>query len=315
MNIGSPKLNQWLATYFPVMTLSVASSDASNRCYFRLKYDNKSCIVMDSSQELATLKQFITVHTILSESDIYVPKILYQATELGFLVLEDLGNITFLMALKQGNVLTLYQHSIDILIQLQQIKTAVIPDYDANILQREMSLFPEWYLQKHHKILLNSVEKNQLKQCFLFLSQKILQQPKVLVHRDYHSRNIMQNTGQKLALIDFQDALVGSYVYDLCSLLKDAYYQLPHHLLARLLEYYYQQSSSNIPFKQYLEDFELISIQRQLKVLGIFTRLSLRDSKTQYLTNIPLVEQYLLPILAKYPALTFVHQLLLKTSV
>lgn len=316
-------LNNWLTGLFTNFDINITSNDASNRQYFRLTYPthhnyNHSYIVMDSSKELSSLKQFVLVHNLLNNHQIYVPKIHHQSLELGFLVLEDLGDKTFWQALDKKNTLSAYQNAIDDLLKLQQIPSQSLnelSEYDAPILKREIQLFPDWYLDKYHKISLNNTQLTALNTEFEYLIDHIIIQPKVLVHRDYHSRNIMCTPDDKLAIIDFQDAIIGAYTYDICSLLKDAYYQLNPNELSQLLNYYqsqYDLSINGVPTntQQFEFDFDMSAIQRQLKVLGIFARLSIHNNKHQYLTNLPLVAQYLLDTLKKYPQLATIRQLL-----
>lgn len=303
MIYGSKALLTWLATQFKTPVLTPASTDASNRFYYRLTDNNITYIVMDSSQEKTALSQFLVVQNLLKSHNIAVPKVFNQNTDLGFLVLEDLGTTDLLSFIKTSNSTKIYQTIIDVLLDLQKIPLAQclhIPYYTPEILAREIQLFPEWFL----------TQDIDLSNEFNWLITQINQQAKTLTHRDYHSRNIMLDANNKPALIDFQDALIGSYVYDLCSLLKDAYYQLPKAILLDLLKYYHQHCAIEILFKDFIRDFELISIQRQLKVLGIFTRLSVRDSKHQYLDDIVLVKTYLLDTLPNYPELSAVYQTL-----
>ena len=310
----SDNLRHWLSQYFTQPELIPASSDASTRQYFRLTDQHQTLIVMDSSQDKQALKKFIQVASLLGKHRIKVPNIYHQSLKLGYLVLEDLGNQTFLTLInQQANIQTAYQKAIDILIALQNIQSKLclsLPSYEADLLMTEMQLFPQWYLRQYHQLTLSTAQKKALNHCFEILINHISQQPQVFVHRDYHSRNIMCPPDNRLVLIDFQDAIIGSYTYDLCSLLKDAYYQLPPESLEALLDYYYQQSPIKVTRQTYRQDFEITSIQRQLKVLGIFARLYLRDNKQQYLKYLPRVKHYLLQTLKKFPSLAPIYSLL-----
>ncbi len=310
------KLKTWLTTLFKNFTITTNIADASFRKYFRIKdnTNNKQYIVMDSSYELDSFNNFLTVHKILTNNNISVPKIYYQNLKLAYLVLEDLGNISLLDSKNNLGIITIkhYYTAIDNLIKIQNINLAKIANhkqYDSTLLMLEANLFKNWYLEKLKLVKLTNLQKITLNTELELLITNILKQKQVFTHRDYHSRNIMLSNKSQV-LIDFQDAIIGSYLYDLCSLLADAYYKLSDDYLAALLLYYYKKAKLGIDYEQYLIDFKNIAIQRQLKVLGIFARLSIRDNKHQYLGNIPLVRKYLLANLDNYLQLNTIKQLL-----
>ncbi|SMN02447.1 COG3178: Predicted phosphotransferase related to Ser/Thr protein kinases [uncultured Candidatus Thioglobus sp.] len=155
-----------------------------------------------------------------------------------------------------------------------------------------MQLLIDWYLPKN--------THSELQSIFQMLSDNALNSKQVFVHRDYHARNLML-VQDKITVIDFQDALIGSQTYDLCSLLKDAYIQLSTDELQTLLHYYYDNAKVSGRFSEFERQFELMGLQRHLKILGIFKRLSIRDNKHQYLNDIPLVKKYALQMADKYP--------------
>ncbi|WP_019673543.1 aminoglycoside phosphotransferase family protein [Psychrobacter lutiphocae] len=281
--------------------LSVAHSDL-----------DPSYIVMDAPPQLESIESFIRIDELMA-AKINVPTLLAKDIEQGFLVLQDFGSVEFahLIAdakIKQdtGRIDELYHWAIDSLLQLQSLSIATakdefaVPDYDAATLQREMDLFSEWFLPYIDAPL--SVDEQQLWQQFCDgLIELLLQQPQVVVHRDYHSRNLMldQYHPQQLGVIDFQDALIGSYTYDLVSLVRDAYVNWSEVQVASWIEYYWQQRrqlglEAAETLSTFINDVNLMGIQRHLKVLGIFIRLAQRDGKTRYLADIPKVWRDLL---------------------
>jgi aminoglycoside/choline kinase family phosphotransferase len=185
------------------------------------------------------------------------------------------------------------------------VKKDFCPSYTNKILFDEMVLFIEWYLKKYKKIELSNKEYEDLVTCFEEISKKVFSQEKFFVHRDYHSRNLMIQKSNNPGILDFQDALVGPITYDLVSLLKDAYIEWDEEIVLDHLVRYWEKAKSNnlitnLEFSNFYKDFECMGIQRHLKILGIFARLSIRDKKNQYLENIPLVEKYLMDATERY---------------
>ena len=291
-------LEDWLEAFFSDanFVISKASDDASFRRYFRIERDNASFIAMDAPPEKEDCQAFVDIAKLLIAHQVHAPKIVGENLAQGFLLLEDLGDTTLLAQLQQQPDLGLYQRAIDALIDLQAIKQAEVPSYDAKRLQDELSLLLDWYLPK----TLDTQTSRALQQLFDVLIDNALKSPQVLVHRDYHSRNLMVLPEDELGVIDFQDAVIGADTYDLVSLLKDAYLELSHTDRGQLLEYYYQQAKVQTPWAQFERQFDLMGLQRHLKVLGIFKRLSVRDGKHQYLDDIPLVRRYALQTAEKY---------------
>ncbi len=302
-------LEDWLENFFDDAnyTLSKASDDASFRRYFRIERSNLSFIAMDAPPEKENSKLFVKIAELLRNNNIHAPKIIDKDLGQGFLLIEDLGNTTFLQALNKKNKLDLYKSATDELIKIQaiELKNQELNQYDESLLKTELALIIEWYLPKN-------IEQdliNQLNQLFDQLVKNSLNSPQVFVHRDYHCRNLMI-TNKTISVIDFQDAVVGSNSYDLVSLLKDAYIELNSSEVQTLLTYFYQQADIQTTFSEFEKQFDLMGLQRHLKILGIFKRLSVRDNKHQYLDNIPLVEKYVLQVADKYPQLSFLKDIL-----
>lgn len=303
------QLKDWLEIFFDDanFTLSKASDDASFRRYFRIERSNLSFIAMDAPPEKENSKLFVDIAKLLRNHHVHAPKIIDTNLDQGFLLIEDLGNTTFLQALNNKTDLNLYKLAINELIKIQQIDLKDYPlnQYDQTLLNTELNLLIDWYFPKN----INQQSLINLQVLFDQLIQNSLNSPQVFVHRDYHARNLMI-TNKKITIIDFQDAVVGSNTYDLVSLLKDAYFELSSFEIKILLEYYYQQAKINTSFDEFEKQFDLMGLQRHLKILGIFKRLSLRDGKNQYLDDIPLVKKYALQMADKYSEFAFLKKLL-----
>ena len=296
-------LQNWLEALKPrwqldLATLAPASADASFRRYFRIDSQNPdfgSLIIMDAPPQHEPLNTFIQVDLLLAEAGLNVPQILEQNLVEGFLLLNDLGNKTYLSELNENTADHLYQAATTALIKMQLAsKPNVLPNYDAPLLQRELDLFPEWYLGKHLGIKLNTSQDLQLKQAFELIIQNNLAQAKVYVHRDYHSRNLMVTEKNNPGVLDFQDAVYGPITYDASSLWRDAYIAWPEEKIIDWVIKFWEQgrrAGLDMPtdFGQFYRDFEWMGLQRHLKVLGIFARLFHRDGKDGYLKDIPLV--------------------------
>lgn len=302
-------LEQWLKDQFPArpFTLQPASADASFRRYFRASFDDQTVIVMDAPPQHEDCAPFLRVAEILAATGVHVPEILAQNQALGFLLLSDLGNTTFLHALNDRieSAHQLYSEATDALVKMQLSHQAdSLPVYDDVLLQKELDLFPDWYIAKHLQADLTEKQQAALRTVFSRILQNNLAQPKVLVHRDYHSRNLMV-TSPNPGIIDFQDAVHGPITYDLVSLLKDAYVHWDEErILDWAIRYWEKARKARLPvstdFAEFYRDFEWMGVQRHLKVLGIFARLNYRDGKAAYLNDMPLVMHYLRKACERY---------------
>lgn len=306
------QLTEWLSALpanlgIETASLSVASADASFRRYFRVQAGESHLIVMDAPPSHEDCKPFIHVAELFGRA-VNVPKILAQDLAQGFLLLSDLGNTTFLAALEQDNrqANVLYKDALNALVRLQKSSTTnELPLYDRERLLNEMLLFPQWYLGVHKNFTLDDKQTAQLTQVFNVLLENNLAQAQVWVHRDYHSRNLMQVGTDNPGILDFQDALYGPITYDLVSLLRDAYIEWPEAQQIDWLARYWEvarKEGLNVPtaFDVFYKDFEYMALQRHLKVLGIFARLYHRDGKSGYLKDLPLVLKYTRQVAARY---------------
>ena len=307
-------LHNWLKALQPswqldLDTLAPASADASFRRYFRIESQNPdfgTLIIMDAPPQHEPLDAFIQVELLLSEAGLNVPKILEQNVSEGFLLLNDLGNATYLADLNDQTANHLYQDATHALIQMQLAsKPNVLPNYDEALLQRELDLFPEWYLKKHLNIQLTNLQQEQINTSFELIIANNLAQAKVYVHRDYHSRNLMVTAINNPGVLDFQDAVYGPITYDASSLWRDAYIAWPEErVIDWVIKFWEQGRKAGLPmtedFGQFYRDFEWMGLQRHLKVLGIFARLFHRDGKNGYLKDIPLVLEYAIATANRY---------------
>jgi N-acetylmuramate 1-kinase len=306
-------LENWLKAQLPDKdyTLSPASSDASFRRYFRLVFDGGTLIAMDAPPQQEDCGPFLHVAGLFAEAGAHVPAIVAQDVAQGFLLLSDLGSTTYLQALNDGSegpahlADQLYGDAIAAVLKIQLAsRPGVLPNYDEALLLRELHLFPDWYLARHLQISLSASQKAELDGIFQLIVRNNLAQPRVFVHRDYHSRNLMV-TSPNPGILDFQDAVFGPITYDPVSLFKDAYICWDEErVLDWLIRYWEQARKLGLPvasdFSDFYRDFEWMGIQRHLKVLGIFARLNYRDGKRVYLGNIPLVEDYLRKACERY---------------
>ena len=290
-------------------TLAPASADASFRRYFRIASKNAdfgTLIIMDAPPQHEPLDAFIKVDYLLLNAGLNVPKILDQNITEGFLLLNDLGNKTYLAELNDRTADHLYQDATNALIKMQLAsKPDILPNYDEALLKRELDLFPEWYLNKHLQIDLNEQQQAQLKKSFDLIIENNLAQAKVYVHRDYHSRNLMVTEINNPGVLDFQDAVYGPITYDASSLWRDAYIAWPEErVIDWVIKFWEQGRKAGLPmpedFGQFYRDFEWMGLQRHLKVLGIFARLFHRDGKDGYLKDIPLVLEYAIACANRY---------------
>ena len=284
-----------------------ASSDASFRRYFRVKHTSGCDVVMDAPPDKENIASFIRNTALLHKAEIHVPAIFQQNLEQGFLLLEDLGCLCYLDCLQDGNADGLYHAALDSLFKLQSsidIKTCGLPAYDRDLLQRELGIFHEWFLEKRLGIVLPVAIREELDACLI---ASALQQPSVVVHRDFHSRNLMVLPEDSPGVIDFQDAVVGPITYDLVSLLRDCYIHWPKQRVYEWENFYYHRlieaKMLDVSFARFNRWFDLMGLQRHLKAVGIFSRLDLRDDKSGYLADIPLTMGYIEDVCSGYAEL------------
>jgi aminoglycoside/choline kinase family phosphotransferase len=250
----------------------------------------------------------VDIAFLLAKSGINVPKIYAEDLERGFLLLNDLGNKTYLDVIDGKNADALFSDALQALLAFQQLPmVAPLPSYDVALLRRELELFPEWYVKRELAVEFDSTQQQQWQQISDLLIDSALAQPKVLVHRDYMPRNLMLSEPNP-GVLDFQDAVYGPVTYDVTCLFKDAFLSWPEERVRGWLENYWQQASAlNIPvqsnFEEFLRASDLMGVQRHLKVIGIFARICHRDGKPRYLADVPRFFSYIEAVIARRPEL------------
>jgi N-acetylmuramate 1-kinase len=309
----SPDLLPWACSELGVEqdqtseNLVVVAGDASNRRYFRLEINSNSYILAEAPPATEKNSAFVAVRQILATAGVRVPEIHAVDFARGFLLLEDLGDRPLYFELSDASVDHHYQEAFGLLraVAAVDVSGVELPVYNNELLGEELDRFPEWFVEALLGHTLSGGELQLFTDLSALLLDNALEQPRVLVHRDFHSRNLMLLPKDELAVIDFQDAVVGPLTYDLVSLLRDCYIRWPadgvrQWALGHLASMQGQGQLLDIEETQFLRWFDGMGLQRHLKVLGTFARLSLRDNKPTYLQDLPLVIQYVDEILARY---------------
>ena len=320
------QLGQWLEQTLPGVrySLASASADASFRQYFRVTFPDgnlpplakgrTSLIVMDAPPKQEDCRPWLAIARLFGAAGVHVPEILAEDPEQGFLLMSDLGNDTYLSRLSAPDCTPhtsahLYADAIGALIAIQAAsRPGVLPEYSDELLRLELMRFPDWYITRHKGITLSDEDMNALMNVFDKIIAVNLAEPKVFVHRDYHSRNLMvipEGEGQNPGIIDFQDAVYGPITYDLVSLFKDVYIEWEEDFTLDMLARYWEMArKSGLPvrddFADFYRDYEWMGVQRHVKIAGIFARLCHRDGKDGYLSNLPLLMRYLRKVCVRY---------------
>jgi hypothetical protein len=281
--------------------------------------EDNTLIVMDAPPDKEDSGPFVKVATIMADIGLNVPLIKHSNLAQGFLVLSDLGSKQYLSALNEANVEQLYGDALRALLTLQAKgpKDGELPPYDHALLMREMELFREWYVKTHLQLSLSPSEEKMLTDIFERLAESALEQPKVCVHRDYHSRNLMLTAVNNPGILDFQDAVIGPVTYDLVSLLRDCYIAWPKQQVeAWALNYLQQAADAGVIDERdegrLLQWFDWMGVQRHLKATGIFARLNHRDGKPGYLQDIPRTLSYVVDVSSRYQELQPLNDFLLR---
>lgn len=295
------KLEEWLESIGCDGELEPVAADASFRKYYRLKSSMHSGIVMDASAQKESVMPFIDIEHRLYEAGVRVAKINTYNLEEGFVFMEDLGD-THLADVVETDFELFYGKAIDSLIKMQNADTEGLAEYDADFLRFEMDLMQEWYLEKHLGVTLDAEQEAIVNNALDAIISEVLSQPQgVFVHRDYHSRNLMFSCNDQLVVIDYQDARVGAVTYDLVSLLRDVYVELHPRDVERLALHFRDMKGLDVDDATFMRWFDFMGLQRHIKILGIFARLSIRDGKEGYLKDIPLTLKYVVETASKYP--------------
>lgn len=315
------ELKKWLETVYPdqPFELSFAAADADFRRYFRATFsDGRTVVCMDAPPDKMSVAPYLKVQKLFHM--VNVPQVLHVDETQGFMVLNDLGSTTFLTAMTQEKNEAAHKalllEAVGELIELQLAsRSGVLPEYDREVMLREINLFPEWFVAKELGRELNFKQRRLWQQTVDTLLPPLLAQPKVYVHRDYIVRNLMLQEGRP-GVLDFQDALYGPISYDLVSLLRDAFIGWDEEFVLDLVIRYWEQArAAGLPvppeFDEFYRWFEWMGVQRHLKVAGIFARLYHRDGKDKYRPEIPRFLNYLRRVSRCYQDLAPLYALLI----
>ncbi len=283
-----------------------ASADASFRSYFRVGRGDEHFVVMNAPPEREDIRPWLDIGQRLREAGLNAPEVLAAEPALGFVVMRDLGTQCYLDALADDTVGPLYADALVALATMQaRVDARGLPHYDSQRLRAEMDLMPTWFLERHLGLAPGCAGWDLLEPGFVALERAALAQPVAFVHRDYHSRNLMVVPGANPGIIDFQDALVGPVTYDLVSLLRDCYIAWPDERVRSWAEDHRRRLMAegivDADRDVWQAWFDLMGLQRHVKVLGIFCRLWYRDGKRGYLADLPRVLRYTLDVAARHP--------------
>ncbi len=297
-----------------------ASEDASFRSYWRVESGRRTLVLMDAPPDREDLTAWLDINARLRSAGLHAPEVIALDETLGFVLMEDLGARTYLPELAPESVDALYADAFDALLRMQTlVDVNGLPNYDRQRLVSEMELLPEWFLKRHLGYTTSDEERDIIEAAFSFLAHAAEEQPRAFVHRDFHSRNLMvvDHDGDIVdadmlvnpGIIDFQDAVIGPITYDLVSLLRDCYVEWETERVKGWVEAYRMRLQAThllgpeVSTTQFSRWFDLIGLQRHIKVLGIFCRLWYRDGKRQYLEDLALCWRYAIDVTRRYPEL------------
>lgn len=295
----------------PSASIESASVDASFRSYWRSQSGGRTWIIMDAPPGKEDIRPWLDIAARLNDAGLHAPQIRASDAELGFVLMADLGSRLYLAELDQRRddrtiVDGLYVDALDALLVMQtRVPCDDLPLYDDARLISEMELMPEWFLQRHLGLVPGCDNWDQIELAFRALANNAEHQPQVFVHRDYHSRNLMITDANSPGILDFQDAVRGPATYDLVSLLRDAYVTWPDDRVYGWVEDYRRKlvhsGLTTVTSDTFKRAFDLMGLQRHIKILGIFCRLWYRDGKAGYLGDLPLVWRYVQDVGRRYP--------------
>ena len=314
---GATRLSEFVSrcTGGGAVSLAPLAGDASFRRYWRVNVDGRRYVLMDAPPDHEDVRPFLHIAGLLAEAGIHVPAVHCADVAAGLVLLEDLGDRLYLEALGEDNADELYGLALETLARIASAPPWTLAPYDRARLIEEMALFPEWFLERHLGVVLDEAQRAILERSFEALVGIALAQPQVFVHRDYHSRNLLITDREPPGVVDFQDAVHGPVTYDAVSLLKDSYIAWPRERQLHWLERYREMLVDRGVLRgttegQFVRWFDLMGVQRQLKVCGIFARLWHRDGKAGYLRDIPQTYRYLMAAAGRYPETRELHDLL-----
>jgi aminoglycoside/choline kinase family phosphotransferase len=281
-----------------------ASADASFRRYFRLSSEDgvRSWVVMDAPPEREDCTPFVRIAAVLGEAGLHVPRVLHQDRERGFLLLDDLGRCTYLQVIDEGNADALFEDALQAVVRMQRAASVdALPPYDRALLARELALFPDWFVARHLGVAFDARQQAAWDGICELLIGSALAQPRVFVHRDFMPRNLMRSDPNP-GVLDFQDAVHGPVTYDVVCLFKDAFLSWPQARIDKWVARY-RGLAADAGVAQpadFMRAFDLMGLQRHLKVLGIFARIRHRDGKPHYLEDAPRFVRYVRDVAQRY---------------
>ncbi len=300
-------LQAWLKHVLPTdFAITPLAGDASFRRYFRISQGQQTFVAMDAPPTHEDVAPFITIAHALRAHGVVTPRLIDADLTQGFLLLSDLGDMLYLKALNPDTAESLYNRAFQTLHSLQTCALSPLPLFDEGMILRELSLFVEWYLQKHLGLSLKTQDQKILVTAFSHLIQSAQAQPQCFVHRDYHSRNLLVLPEGGVGVLDFQDAVHGPVTYDLVSLIRDCYITWPEADVTRWMQAFQDQATEKktlpkVSSALFMRWADWMGMQRHLKAIGIFSRLNHRDHKHPYLQDIPRTLNYVYHISEKYP--------------
>lgn len=297
-------LHRWLLQWYTITRLEPIVGDASFRRYFRLTEGHQTYIVMDAPPDLEPCQAFIDLALRYREAGLRTPQLFQQDTQLGFLVMEDFGYRLFYKVLAPENVHRLYDAAISKLPLIQKVQASSqgpLPVFGEEMLRKELDNFTHWYLEKYLGFKIDAKTQEILDRTYRLLIQSAISQPQVGIHRDYHSRNLMELPNNEVGILDFQDAMIGPVTYDLVSLIRDCYVEWPDRKVYTWLIEFHQTLSSDISYPQLERWFDWMGMQRHLKAMFIFARKHFRDQNSTYLQFLPVTWDYVRVMSEKYP--------------
>ena len=314
-------LTEWLQDVLGTTDFSceLVPSDASFRRYFRVKFDDQSFVVMDAPPTKEDCTSFIAIAKLLYKLGVNAPQIFHQSLEKGFLVLSDLGSMSYLEQLNDTTAHQYYDDAIKALHKMHDLSLDDIelPQYNLALLKQEMGLFEQWFIEALLDVDLSKDDKKVISDIQNKLAESALEQPQVFVHRDYHSRNLMVTKENNPGVIDFQDAVAGPITYDLVSLYRDCYIEWPNEQIYAWLGDFLNQRKNracedDFDSACFYQWFDWMGVQRHMKAIGIFSRLLLRDGKEGYLKDVPRTLGYVYAVCVRYDELAPLAELIKK---